>query len=216
MKAQDLKYWHLVSLVKIRLVLFVFTIVINFGNAQEFPKQSSYYKIINDIMFEDREVKSYHKKSLQYKMRSGKITTQDSIKYVNSIRNKKLNLVESQNNSGMKGILKKHFHEKNGLYIYLGSDKLADLIKETPKENKIHSKKYLLNTDINLVEKNSRTSRNGKHTFSAPIKIKRKTYMVYHTKRVGILAGYNEIIIYRVCNKSKYSIEKRITTSGIL
>lgn len=217
MKILDLKYWHLESLVKIRLLVVVFATTVYTGNAQEFPKASSYYKMIINIMYQDREIKEYQKKALEIKIRSGKFTSEDSAKYVERIKTKKLNLQITQNNTEMKGVFKNALSKKEGLSNYFGTNKLADLIKKIPDKNRLHSKKELSDTEINLVEKSSRTSLNGKHAFSAPIKVKRKTFVVYHTMRIGIRNGYNEIIIYKICKKNNFILIKRIPTlKGIM
>ncbi|WP_420320389.1 hypothetical protein [Flagellimonas sp.] len=202
MKLLDLKFWQKGLLVTKSLCLTVLTLFVYTTEvrAQDI-EQKAYYSLIAHIVAQDTVVKDYMYKALADKIKRGKITSKDSLKYVKSIKERKLSLSKYILNASFKRELRRNLDsskegESTWLMSSLERDKvnLKDIIKKVPSDS-LHNP-TLVHKGVQLIEDPEFSE--PLHYFSSPIEIGENRFLVYYLYYAGHLNSHNSFIFYNI------------------
>ena len=177
--------------IKTRVVLIVLFLISNFGLSQEEPKEA--FGIIALVISQDTIVPDYVKKSIAYRVSIGKMTAQDSISYMEQIRNRKLELREVTSNELAKEILTSMDLVKTGVSKYLTADETLAL-REKIQPNSVFDKSKI-NANIDLI---NGPCEDRCHSFSLPFLVKDNRYLIFHKGYNGLSTKTIEFILYDI------------------
>lgn len=144
-------------------------------------------------MSQDTIVPDYVKKSIGYRVSIGKMTAQDSVSYIEQIKNRKLELKEVTNNELAKEILTSLDLVKTGVSKYLTADETLALRKKI-QPNSVFDKSKI-NANIDLI---NGPCEDSCHSFSLPLQVKENRYLIFHTRYIGMSTKRAEFILYDI------------------
>jgi len=206
MKHQDLKYWLLAQNVTNILMCFVFTTMFNSNMyGQEINKCA--YRIMGDIIAQDTVIPEYKFKMLGERVRLGKLTKEDSVKYVHTIRSAKMLLYELESNKTALRLLKEDLNTNGKITSYL-SEALVRKIMERLISIDGHHNKFLMPSNVNLISKID--DKDVYHKFSSAVKMDDNRYIFYHYKYVSVSNKTLEFIVFTRNEHGECQIEKEI------
>src|SRR5690606_38943072 len=113
-------------------VILLITLLFNSYSCSGQDQQVS-IRLISDIISEDNIIPEWRFKSLAYKVSSGQLTKEDSLKYVNIIRNRKLKLYRYQSNKKAEELLLQDKNEKKKVYHYLSDKDIQTILDSIPE-----------------------------------------------------------------------------------
>ena len=203
---QVLKFYQLGWLVTNTRVILLITLL--FGSYSCFGQnqQEVSIQLISDIISEDNIIPEWRFKSLAYKVSSGQLTKEDSLKYVNIIQNRELKLYRYQSNKKAKELLLQDKNERKKVYNYLSEKDIQTILDSIPEmdlkfdEESFNSIKLIDITDTWDLY----------HKFSSPVRFDDNKYIICHYRNVGPANYKIEFIIFCINEENSYEIIKSI------
>jgi len=203
---QVLKFYQLEWLVTNTHVILLLTLLFSSYSSLGQNQQEVSVQLISDIISEDNIIPEWRFKSLAYKVSSGKLTKEDSLKYVNIIRNRKLKLYRYQSNKKAKELLLQDKNEKKKVYHYLSEKDIQTIIDSIPETDiKFDEESF---DSIQLIDITD--TWDLYHKFSSPIQFDDNKYIIYHYRNVSPANSKLEFIIFCINEENSYEIIKSI------
>jgi len=171
-----------------------------------------YYELITDIIFQDTLVSNWKTKIIEAKMKNGKLTRTDSIKYYKVIKNKSLLLYNRKTNSLGKRALLDDLDKGHVLASHFTENELKAIIDNFPEENSFHHSK-IIPEKIGLIEDLPKWG--VYHKFSSPVSIGENQFLIYHYTSAGRFNLKYGVIIFTLGDKG-YTINEEITLKQII
>ena len=202
MTQQVLKFYQLGWLATNTSVILLITLL--FGSYSCFGQnqQEVSIQLISDIISEDNIIPEWRFKSLAYRVSSGKLTKEDSLKYVNIIRNRELKLYRYQSNKKAKELLLQDRKERGKVNYYLSDKEIQTIIDSMPEVDlKFDEKSFDSIQLINITD-----TWDLYHKFSSPIQFDDNKYIIFHYRNVGPANYKIEFIIFCINEKGNYEI----------
>lgn len=172
----------------------------------------AYYELIKKTMSKDTLIDDLTEKLIRGRMATGRMTKEDSTRYYNIIKARKLVLHKNTCNETARKALKRALEEKTVIRDPLVAEKVETALKNVPpKETSFNT--IQLGNEIELKEEHQNS--NIYHEFSSPINVnlEEHQYLVYHLRSTGKYNYKTEIIIFSVKPSGNYKIDERILLS---
>lgn len=206
MKQLGLKYWPSARSA-INILTGVALMVICASDIYGQGTKECAYRLMGDIIAQDTVIPDHKFRMLAERVRLGKLTQQDSAKYVQSVRGAKLQLYRYESNGTALRLLKEDLESNGKVTMYLTPEVVRKAINEIPSVDSPHDKR-LVPDHINLIS--THNNREIYHKCSAPIKVGDNRYIFYHYKKVSLSNKTLEFIVFYMDGEGRCQIEKEI------
>lgn len=187
--------------------LFFCLVIICCSNSYGQNNKECAYELMGKIIAQDTVIPDYKFKMLEERVRLGKLTQQDSVKYVRTICNATMLLYELESNTTAIRLLKEDLNNNGKVTNYLSEALVRKIMKRLTSIDKQHDKS-LMPSNVNLTPKID--NKDIYHKFSADVKVDDNRYIFYHYKNVGISNKTLEYIVFTRNEQGECQIEKEI------
>lgn len=202
MMQQVLKFYRLGWLVTNTRVILLITLLFGVYSCFGQNQQEVSIQLISDIISQDNIIPEWRFKSLAYKVSSGQLTKEDSLKYVNIIQNRELKLYRYQSNKKAKELLLQDKNEKKKVYNYLSEKNIQTILDSIPEMDlKFDEESFDSIKLINITD-----SWDLYHKFSSPVRFDDNKYFIYHYRNVGPANSKLEFIVFCINEENSYEI----------
>lgn len=202
MMQQVLKFYRLGWLVTNTRVILLITLLFGVYSCFGQNQQEASIQLISDIISQDNIIPEWRFKSLAYKVSSGQLTKEDSLKYVNIIQNRELKLYRYQSNKKAKELLLQDKNEKKKVYNYLSEKNIQTILDSIPEMDlKFDEESFDSIKLINITD-----SWDLYHKFSSPVRFDDNKYFIYHYRNVGPANSKLEFIVFCINEENSYEI----------
>lgn len=206
MKTQVLKFWQSGPHVIRPFLVSVFIMLnLNLSSQDDTIKDEGYYTLIEKVVLEAKIIGPDELDKLHNFIKNGKLTQQDSIKYVQNKKNSTPIIFKITKNSALKKVLEESL--KSGLKSlnkYFTDEEVKCIIDNIPEEkslqNNFSKEIFLTEPDLN---------RRFGHFFSSLVSIKDNEYLLYHFNLNNNIYGTEELIVVAKIGDG-YKIKYRI------
>ena len=205
-EATGLKFYRLEPHVINIGVAILITFLLSLSTVFSQDIDRSTYRLIKDIISADTIIDEYRLKSLKDKVLKGRFTKEDSIKYVESVKNRELLLYKFKCNIEAAEVLVNDLNANGAITKTLSEEVVRKVISEIPS-NREHDSS-MLDYGIKLI--NTLDKWSMYHKFSSTIKIGANRFMIYHCHHTSLRNICIEFLIYNVEKNGAYHIEDKI------
>ena len=162
------------------------------------------YQIIPQVMSMDTLPDEYFALGLHMKIKSGKISKEDSIKSMLRWSKEPLVLLRRAINRSAQERLAKQYLDNEEIAKYLGREPLLAIVEKIPPDQN-HPDELATNKITVVAEKPKHETH---HYFSSPFFIEEGRYIIYHSKVVAFGLGKVEFLIFCIKTDGSIEIEK--------
>ncbi len=209
MKTQVLKFWQLDHHVIRPFLVSVFMMLnLNLSSQDDTIKDEGYYTLIEKVVLDAKIIDSDELDKLHNFIENGKLTQQDSIKYVQNKKNSTPIIFKITKNSALKKLLEGSLQSGlKSLNKYLTDEEVKCIIdniqEEKSLQNNFSKEIFLTEPDLN---------RRFGHFFSSLVSIKDNEYLLYHFNLNNNIYGTEELIVVAKIGDG-YKIKYRINSN---